>query len=213
MNDFTEGTSWQYSWYVPQDVPGLIALMGGKEKFTAKLDELFTFKEADASAGVSDIQGRIGEYWHGNEPSHHIIYLYTYAGQPWKTAQRLHEVVTTQYGNKPNSLSGNDDCGQMSAWYLFTCLGFYPVCPASDYYVIGAPQVKHAVMQLSNGKTFTMTANGLSAENIYVQSVQLNGRAHDQPFLLHDEIKNGGTLTFTMGPKPSQWGVNPAVPQ
>lgn len=213
VNDFTEGTSWQYSWYVPQDVPGLITLMGGREKFTAKLDELFTFKEADASTGVSDVQGRIGEYWHGNEPSHHIIYLYTYAGQPWKTAQRLREVVTTQYGSKPNSLSGNDDCGQMSAWYIFTCLGFYPVCPGSNYYVIGSPQVKHAVMQLPNGKTFTMTATGLSAENLYVQSVQLNGRPLDQPFLRDADVRAGGTLTFTMGPKPGSWGVNPAVPQ
>jgi len=213
VNDFTEGTSWQYSWYVPQDVPGLIALMGGREKFAAKLDELFTFKEADASTGVSDVQGRIGEYWHGNEPSHHIIYLYTYAGQPWKTAQRLREVVTTQYGSQPDSLSGNDDCGQMSAWYLFTCLGFYPVCPGSNYYVIGAPQVKRAVMQLPNGKTFKMTATGLSAQNLYVQSVQLNGRALDQPFLRDADVRAGGTLTFTMGPKPGSWGVNPVVPQ
>lgn len=166
VNDFTEGTSWQYSWYVPQDVPGLMELMGGPEKFATKLDALFSFKDADESKGVSDIQGRIGEYWHGNEPSHHVIYLYSYAGRPWKTAERLHEVVTTQYGNKPNSLSGNDDCGQMSAWYIFTCLGFYPVCPGSDYYAIGAPQLKKAVVNLSNGKKFTMTANNLSKDNI-----------------------------------------------
>src|SRR5258708_777560 len=172
-NDFTEGTSWQYSWYVPQDVPGLISLFGGKEQFTQKLDSLFTFHEADQSKGVTDIQGRIGEYWHGNEPSHHIIYLYSYAGQPWKAAQRLHEVMKTQYGNKPNSLSGNDDCGQMSAWYIFTALGFYPVAPTTDYYVIGSPAVKKAVMHLSNAKKFTTTADHLSAENIYVQSVRL----------------------------------------
>ncbi len=210
--DFTEGTSWQYSWYVPQDVPGLIALMGGKEKFAEKLDQLFTFR-ANNSVGLDDIQGRIGEYWHGNEPSHHIIYLYCYAGQPWKAQQRLHEVIKTQYGNQPRSLSGNDDCGQMSAWYMFTAMGFYPVCPASDYYVIGAPQLKKAVMHLSNGKDFTMTAKNLSDESIYVQSVQLNGRNWDSGFLPYEELKNGGTLVFTMGPQPGRWGTSSIVPQ
>jgi predicted alpha-1,2-mannosidase len=213
VNDFTEGTSWQYSWYVPHDVPGLMTLMGGREQFAGKLDELFTFKEADQSKGVSDIQGRIGEYWHGNEPSHHVIYLYSYAGQPWKAAERLREVITTQYGNKPNSLSGNDDCGQMSAWYIFTCLGFYPVCPGSDYYAIGAPQLKRVALHLSNGKTFTMTAPELSSENIYVQSVRVNGKVLDNPFLSYNEVKNGETLVFTMGPKPSQWGTNPRIPE
>ncbi len=213
VNDFTEGTSWQYSWYVPQDVPGLIALMGGKEAFAQKLDQLFTFKEADQSKGVSDIQGRIGEYWHGNEPSHHVIYLYSYVGQPWKAAERLREVVTTQYGNKPNSLSGNDDCGQMSAWYIFTCLGFYPVCPGSDHYVIGAPQLPKAILQLSNGKTFAMTANHLSQANTYVQSVQVNGKSLDNPFLRFGELTNGGTIVFEMGPKPGSWGTNPRIPK
>ncbi|HEY2799543.1 MAG TPA: GH92 family glycosyl hydrolase [Chthoniobacterales bacterium] len=213
VNDFTEGTSWQYSWYVPQDVPGLINLMGGKKKFAEKLDALFTFKEADQSKGVSDIQGRIGEYWHGNEPSHHVIYLYSYAGQPWKAAERLRQVVKSFYGNKPNSLSGNDDCGQMSAWYIFTCLGFYPVCPASSYYVIGAPQLKKIVLNLSNGKKFTMKANNLSDANKYVQSVAVNGKPLEQPFLPFDEIRNGGTIIFTMGPKPSEWGINPQIPK
>ncbi len=211
--DFTEGTSWQYSWYVPQDVPGLISLMGGRDKFVARLDSLFTFQPPKESADTGETQGSIGEYWHGNEPAHHVIYLYSYAGQPWKAAERLREVVATQYGNKPNSLSGNDDCGQMSAWYIFTCLGFYPVCPGSGYYVIGAPQVKSATMQLANGKTFTMTAKNLSEKNLYVQSVQLNGRDLDQPFLLHDAVKNGGTLAFTMGPKPGEWGTKPVLPQ
>jgi predicted alpha-1,2-mannosidase len=213
VNDFTEGTSWQYSWYVPHDVPGLIALMKGKEQFAQKLDMLFTFREADQSTGVSDIQGRIGEYWHGNEPSHHVIYLYSYAGQPWKAAERLHEVVKSQYGNKPNSLSGNDDCGQMSAWYLFTCLGFYPVCPGSDYYVIGAPQIRKATVHLSNGKTFAMNANNLSDENIYVQSVELNGKTIDDPFLSYSALSGGGTLSFEMGPQPSKWGTNPQIPK
>jgi len=203
-NDFTEGTSWQYSWYAPQDVPGLMALSGGKEPFARKLDQLFTSKPADTIKGMEDVQGRIGEYWHGNEPSHHIIYLYCYAGQPWKAAERLHEVVRTQYGNKPDSLSGNDDCGQMSAWYIFTVLGFYPVCPGSDYYVLGSPGLPRAVMRLSNGRTFTMTAANLSEKNIYVQSVALNGRGWTSPFLPARAVLKGGNLDFQMGPAPPE---------
>jgi predicted alpha-1,2-mannosidase len=212
-SDFTEGTSSQYSWYVPQDVPGLIALMGGKEKFIEKLDSLFTSGQATKELSPNDQRGCIGEYWHGNEPSHHVIYLYGYAGQPWKAAQRLHQIVATQYGSQPGSLCGNDDCGQMSAWYMFTCMGFYPVCPAGDYYVIGAPQIKKAVMHLSNGKNFTMTAENISDKNIYVQSVKLNGRNWDSPFLPYEELKNGGTIAFTMGAQPSQWGTNPVAPE
>jgi predicted alpha-1,2-mannosidase len=211
--DWTEGTAWQYSWYVPQNVPDLIALMGGREKFTAKLDQLFTFPP-NTSKGVEDVQGRIGEYWHGNEPSHHIIYLYCYAGEPWKAQARLHEVMRTQYGNKPNSLAGNDDCGQMSAWYIFTALGFYPVCPASDYYVIGSPAVPKAEVRLSNGKMLSITAQNLSDKNIYVQSLVVNGRPWTSPFLPHREIKDGGQLVFTMGPEPNkQWGVEAKVPE
>ena len=214
-NDVTEATSSQYSWFVPQDVPGLIALMGGKEKFVEKLDSLFSAQPSDAfkkELSTNDLRGCIGEYWHGNEPSHHTIYLYCYAGQPWKAAQRLHQVVTTQYGGQPGSLCGNDDCGQMSAWYMFTCLGFYPVCPASDYYVIGAPQIPKTVLHLSNGKDFKMTAENLSDQNIYVQSIRLNGRNWDSPFLPYKELKNGGTIVFTMGAQPSQWGTNSAMP-
>jgi predicted alpha-1,2-mannosidase len=213
-NDFTEGTSWQYSWYAPQNVPRLIALSGGKEAFAAKLDQLFTFHQADTNKGMDDVQGRIGEYWHGNEPSHHIIYLYSYAGQPWKAAQRLHEVVRAQYGNKPDSLSGNDDCGQMSAWYMFTVMGFYPVCPCSDYYVIGSPSLPKAQMRLANGKQFIMTAANLSEQNIYVQSVKLNGRDWNSPFLPARAVLEGGTLAFQMGPEPNKaWGANAQVPE
>lgn len=208
-SDITEGTSGQYSWYVPQDVPGLMALMGGRDAFLRKLDALFAYRQSE-QGGAQEIQGRIGEYWHGNEPSHHIIYLYGYAGQPWKAQQRLHEVMQTQYGNRPNSLSGNDDCGQMSAWYLFTALGFYPVCPASDYYVIGSPAVPKAAVHLSNGKVFTVTAENFSEANFYVQSVQLNGRKWDSPFLPFRELKRGGTLHFVMGPQPNPaWGSHP----
>lgn len=212
LDDVTEGTSSQYSWYVPQDVPGLVALMGGKEQFIEKLDSFFSSTEVTKQLPPNDQRGCIGEYWHGNEPSHHVIYLYCYAGQPWKAAQRLHQVITTQYGNAPGSLCGNDDCGQMSAWYLFTCMGFYPVCPGSDFYVIGAPQVPRAVMRLSNGKTFTMTAEHISDQNLYVQSVKLNGKDWLSPFLPCNELKNGGTIDFVMGPAPSQWGTRTNVP-
>jgi predicted alpha-1,2-mannosidase len=210
LQDVTEATSSQYSWFVPQDVPGLIALMGGKEKFVAKLDSVFNATQSDAfkaDLSSNDLRGCIGEYWHGNEPSHHMIYLYSCAGAPSKAAERLHQVVSTQYGSGPGSLCGNDDCGQMSAWYLFTCMGFYPVCPASDYYVIGAPQLPKAVMRLSNGKTFTMTAQNISDQNIYVQSVRINGKNLQTPFLPYSEVKNGGTLEFVMGPQPGKWGT------
>jgi len=212
LQDVTEATSSQYSWFVPQDVPGLITLMGGKEKFVGKLDSLFNATLSDAfkkEMSTNDLRGCIGEYWHGNEPSHHVIYLYCQAGQPWKAAERLHQVVSTQYGSGPNSLCGNDDCGQMSAWYLFTCMGFYPVCPASDYYVIGAPQIPKAAMHLSNGKTFTMTADNLSDQNIYVQSVKLNGKNWNSTILPYQELKHGGTIQFVMGSQPSQWGTQP----
>ncbi len=209
--DFTEGTSWQYSWYVPHDVPGLIELFGGKDAFCKKLDALFTLNsEENGDPEVDDIYGRIGEYWHGNEPSHHIIYLYSHAGQPWKAQRLLRQVIQTQYGNLPGSLTGNDDCGQMSAWYIFACMGFYPVAPASDYYVIGAPQMKEITLNLSNGKRFTVTAHHLSEENMYIQSVTLNGAAWNSPLLPFKELVQGGHLEFTMGPEPNrQWGVSP----
>ncbi|HEY2084212.1 MAG TPA: GH92 family glycosyl hydrolase, partial [Verrucomicrobiae bacterium] len=215
LQDVTEASSSQYSWFVPQDVPGLISLMGGNDKFVEKLDSLFNAKQSDAfksELSANDLRGCIGEYWHGNEPSHHVIYLYCYAGKPWKAAERLHQVVSTQYGSGPGSLCGNDDCGQMSAWYMFTCMGFYPVCPASDYYVIGAPQIPAAVMHLSNGKTFSMTAQDVSDRNIYVQSVKLNGKNWDSPFLPCKELEHGGKIDFVMGPQPSQWGTRALMP-
>jgi predicted alpha-1,2-mannosidase len=215
LQDVTEATSSQYSWFAPQDIPGLIALMGGPEKFSEKLDSLFNATQSDEfkkDMSADDLRGCIGEYWHGNEPSHHVIYLYSCAGQPWKAAERLHQVVSTQYGCDPGSLCGNDDCGQMSAWYLFTCLGFYPVCPASDYYVIGAPQVPKAVMHLSNGKVFTMTAESISDQNIYVQSVQVNGKDWNSVFLPYRELQHGGRIEFVMGPQPNkEWGTKAAL--
>ncbi len=204
--DFTEGTSWQYTWYVPQDIKGLIGLYGGNASFTQKLDSLFTFTE-NSSENVDDIQGRLGEYWHGNEPSHHIIFLYDFAGQPWKTQELVHKIIKTQYGNKPNSLSGNDDCGQMSAWYLFNAMGFYPVCPGTNYYAFGSPVIQKATLHFADGKTFTMRAEKLTDKNIYIQKVILNDREWDKPYFMYDELKDGGELVFTMGPKPNKkWG-------
>ena len=215
LNDVTEATSSQYSFFAPQDVPGLIALMGGDDAFVAKLDSVFDATRSDVFESwlsTNDLRGCIGEYWHGNEPSHHMIYLYCYAGHPEKAARLLHQVVTTQYGNQPGSLCGNDDCGQMSAWYIFTCLGFYPVCPGSDYYVIGAPQIPEAVVHLSNGRKIRMKAENISDENIYVQSVTVNGKDLDSPFLPYDTLKRGASIVFTMGPRPSQWGTSPVMP-
>ena len=176
FGDITEGTSAQYSWYVPHDVPDLISLMGGKRTFTEKLDGIFAYKGKFSTGEENEDVGTIGEYWHGNEPSHHIIYLYSYVGQPSKAAERIHQVIRTQYGNKPDSLSGNDDCGQMSAWYLFTVMGFYPVCPGSDYYAIGSPCLPKVRYSMPNGQYLTMEAKNLSEKNIYVQSLKVNGK-------------------------------------
>ena len=204
--DFTEGTSWQYSWYVPHDMKGLIGLFGGSKPFAQKLDSLFTFND-NSSENMDDIGGRLGEYWHGNEPSHHIIYLYDFAGQPWKTQEYVHAIIKSQYGNKPNSLSGNDDCGQMSSWYLFSAMGFYPVCPGSNYYAIGSPVLKNISLHLSGNKTFNVSAQDLGDKNIYIQKVILNGKDWVKPYFHYDELKNGGKLEFFMGPKPNKkWG-------
>jgi len=184
----------------------LIGLYGGNASFTQKLDSLFTFTD-NSSENVDDIQGRLDEYWHGNEPSHHIIFLYDFAGQPWKTQELVHKIIKTQYGNKPNSLSGNDDCGQMSAWYLFNAMGFYPVCPGTNYYAIGSSVIQQATLHLSGGKTFVMRADKLTDKNIYIQQVILNGKVWEKPYFMYDELKNGGELVFTMGPKPNKkWG-------
>jgi predicted alpha-1,2-mannosidase len=208
--DITEGTNWQYTWYVPQDVQGLINLMGGKEAFDTKLDTLFMETETDEVAeGSEDIWGRFGEYWHGNEPAHHVAYLYNYAGKPWKTQNLVRKIMTTQYGNKPNSLCGNDDCGQMSAWYLFNTMGFYPVAPASNYYVIGTPCAEKVVMNIDNGKSFTTIAKNYSKENIYIQSVKLNGKEWNKTYIPVEEIRKGGTIEYVLGSEPNMnWGTD-----
>ena len=204
-SDYTEGNAWQYTWYVPQDVEGLIGLMGGREKFMAKLDTLFVLKaDEEKYKQVEDIAGLIGQYAHGNEPSQHIAYLYNYARAPWKTQQRIHQIMNHLFDNTPDGISGNEDCGQMSAWYIFSSMGFYPVCPGSLEYVIGKPGLKRAVINLTTGKTFTIIANNLSDKNIYIQSVMLNGRKYEQSYLRHEDLMRGGTLIFEMGPEPNR---------
>ncbi|RBM06087.1 sugar hydrolase [Novacetimonas cocois] len=202
-SDYTEGNAWQYLWSVPQDVPGLIATLGGKAKFVTRLDELFDTKVDPAIfKDVEDISGLIGWYAHGNEPSHHIAYLYDYAGAPWKTQQRLQQIMDSQYSARPDGLAGNDDLGQTSAWYLFTALGFYPVAPASNVYVIGRPFVPKAVLHLPNGRTFTMVADNMDTAHPYVGHVTLNGRPVDLLNLRQQDILKGGTLHFTMQAEP-----------
>jgi predicted alpha-1,2-mannosidase len=210
-SDYTEGNAWQYSWFVPQDPKKLIALMGGPERFVERLDQLFTIRADDAKyKQVEDISGLIGQYAHGNEPSHHIAYLYSYAGQPWRTAERIQQIQSTLYNDSPAGIPGNEDCGQMSAWYVFSALGFYPVCPGSLEYVIGRPALHEATLHLPSGKTFTVTAEGLSDTNIYVQSVTLRGAPYDKAYIRHEDIMQGGTLAFVMGPKPNRaWASAP----
>ncbi|ADW70982.1 GH92 family glycosyl hydrolase [Granulicella tundricola] len=205
---FTEGNSWQYSWYQPQDEAGLIKLLGGDEKLVAKLDAMFNAKvDPKDYADVEDMAGLIGQYVHGNEPSHHLAYLYAYAGQPWRVQERLKQIVESQYKPAPDGLVGNDDLGQMSAWLLFTGLGFYPVAPGTNEYVIGRPFVERAVLKLPNGRSFTVVADGMSAEHPYVGSVTLDGKALTRSFVTHEEIMRGGELRFVMsGTANKSWG-------
>jgi predicted alpha-1,2-mannosidase len=207
-SDYTEANAWQYSWYVPQDVAGLIGAMGGDTKFVAKLDQLFDAKVDPAQfKDVEDITGLIGWYAHGNEPSHHIAYLYDYAGAAWKTQQRLKQIMDSQYATRTDGLAGNDDLGQMSAWYVFSALGFYPVTPASDEYAIGRPFVPKAAIHLPNGHTFRVVADQLDDAHPYVGAVMLNGKPLERVYLHHAEILAGGELHFTMQAEPNkQWG-------
>jgi predicted alpha-1,2-mannosidase len=199
---FTEGNAWQYSWYQPQDVQGLINLLGGNQKLIAKLDAMFDAKvDPKQYADVEDMAGMMGQYVHGNEPSHHLAYLYDYAGAPWRTQDRLRQIVESQYLPTPGGLVGNDDLGQMSAWLIFTSLGFYPVAPGSNEYVIGRPFVDRAVLHLPNGKTLTTVADNLSASNAFVQSVTLNGIPLKRTFVRHEELMRGGELHFVMSRK------------
>ena len=193
--DYTEGNAWQYTWHVQHDVPGLIELFGGEEKFLTKLDSVFT---VELKTSQADVTGLIGQYAHGNEPSHHVAYLYTMAGKPERTQELIRQIFDTQYRPEPDGLCGNDDCGQMSAWYMFSAMGFYPVDPVSGNYVFGAPQMPKIVLNLADGKTFTVIAEGISEENKYVESITLNGQPYTKSYITHEDIVNGGTLVFKM---------------
>ncbi len=204
---FTEANSWQYSFFVPQDISGLMSLMGGKDRFAKKLDELFTSDSKLTGREQADITGLIGQYAHGNEPSHHLAYLYNYVNQPWKTQYRVRQIMDNFYTPRPDGLIGNEDCGQMSAWYILSAAGFYPVTPGSPIYAIGTPLFPEVRFKLENGKQFVIKASGVSATNIYIQSATLNRLPYRKSFLTHRDLMAGGQLIFKMGAEPNrQWG-------
>ena len=202
-DDYCEGTAWQWTWFVPHDVEGLVELMGGREGFIGKLDSLFVADSQLVGETVSsDISGLIGQYAHGNEPSHHIAHLYNYVDQPWRTQELVDEVLHTLYANAPDGLSGNEDCGQMSAWYILNSMGFYQVCPGKPVYSIGRPLFDDVTIHLPDGKTFRIMTHNNSRANKYVQEVKLNGVRLDKPFFSHQDLASGGVLEFVMGDKP-----------
>ena len=205
---FTEANSWQYTFFAPQDISGLIKLMGGRRKFSDKLDQLFAADSRTTGREQVDITGLIGQYAHGNEPSHHMAYLYNYVGQPWKTQSRVQQIMREFYKPEPDGLIGNEDCGQMSAWYVFSAAGFYPVTPGSKVYAIGSPLFPIVRFNLENGKSFVVRARRISSRNIYIQSATLNGKPYRKSFLLHDDLMAGGELVFQMGSRPNlKWGT------
>ncbi len=204
-SDYTEGNAWQYLWLVPQNVEGLIELLGGKEPFADKLDQLFKVEEGVKGEKASnDISGLIGAYAHGNEPGHHTSFLFDYAGRAWRTQKLNRQIQTKMYTDKPDGLCGNEDCGQMSAWYVFSAMGFYPVNPADLKYEFGSPIVQEAKIEVAPDKYFTMKAPLASVTNKYIQEVKLNGQVIDRPYITHQEIMDGGTLEFTMGAEPNK---------
>lgn len=202
---FIEGNAWNYGLYVPQDIPKMIEFMGGKAEFSQFLDQIFTTPIEDKYIEKNeDItrDGIIGNYVHGNEPGHHIPYLYNWTNTPWKTQERVRMIVKTMYSDKEDGLCGNDDAGQMSAWYIFSSLGFYPVLPGSPTYAIGSPSVRNAVVTFENGRTLTIHAKNQSAANIYVSKVELNGKLISGFELNHFDLIEGGELVFYMSNKP-----------
>ena len=202
---FTEGNAWQYFWYVPHNIQALMELTGGTKAFEQKLDTFFTstYKSEQMNHNAS---GFVGQYAHGNEPSHHVAYLYNFAGQPWKTQKYVSHILNTLYNNTSSGYAGNDDCGQMSAWYVFSAMGFYPVNPADGRYIIGSPLLDECTLKLAGNKEFCIRTIRKSPEDIYIQSVTLNGKKHKDFFITHQDIMNGGTMVFKMGKKPSGWG-------
>jgi predicted alpha-1,2-mannosidase len=211
--DYTEGDAWHYTWSVMHDVQGLLMLMGGPDAFVRKLDELFEQPPAiEGGQAPPDLSGLIGQYAHGSAPSHHVAYLYGYAGAPWKSAARVHQIASSLYRTGPEGLCGSDGCGQLSAWYLFSAMGFYPVNPAEGVYVVGAPQVDKATIELGGQRTFVIEAQDLSPVNRYVTGATLNGKPLDRCWVSHGDVAGGGTLRFTMGPEPNTaWASSPGA--
>jgi predicted alpha-1,2-mannosidase len=210
-SDFTEGNAWQYTWLVPQDVEGLIGLLGGEKRFSQKLDSLFTVKGDMGAEASPDISGLIGMYAHGNEPGHHITYLYSYVGQPWKTAEKVRFITENFYTTKPDGIIGNEDVGQMSAWHVFSTLGFYPLNPANGAYIFGSPSVNQATITLAGGKVLTIEAKNNSSANKYIQRIAFNGKPYTKSYITHQDLLQGGKLVIEMGAKPSStWGVGVA---
>ena len=210
QDDYTEGNAWQYVWLVPHDVHGLVAAFGGEKPFVSKLDSLFIVNGDMGAEASPDITGLIGQYAHGNEPSHHILYMYNYVGQPWKGADKIRYVLANLYHDGFDGLSGNEDVGQMSAWYILSSVGFYQVDPAGGRYVFGSPLFDEATLNVGNGKTFRVVAHNNSSENKYIQSAKLNGKSYTRSYIDFKDIVRGGTLEFVMGNKPSQFGVKPS---
>ena len=205
---YTEANSWQYSFYVPQDISGFTSLLGGKDQLENKLDELFAASSETSGREQVDITGLIGQYAHGNEPSHHMAYLYNYVNKPWKTQEKVHEILYEMYSEKPDGYSGNEDCGQMSAWYVMSAMGIYPVAPGDGIYNFGTPILRRAKVELENGKSFVIKANNLSKENKYIQKVSWKGEPYYNSFIHHKELMKGGKLIFEMGPNPNKsWGT------
>jgi len=206
-NCYTEANAWQYSFYVPHDISEHIGLLGGEQKYSQKLDELFSTESKLSGTQLEDISGLIGQYAHGNEPSHHMAYLYDYVNQPWKTQEIVHKIQTEFYKNQPDGLIGNEDCGQMSAWHVLSAMGFYPVCPGQLQYAIGTPRFQQVTISLENGKKFIIKAKNISDKKYFIQSAELNGKPYNKCFILHSDIMSGGELVFTMGAVPNQkWG-------
>ena len=207
-DDYCEGNAWQWTWFVPHDIDGLAGLMGGREQMLARLDSLFSAdSKLEGELVSADISGLIGQYAHGNEPSHHIIYMYNTLGQPWKAQELVDQVLREQYFDDPNGLSGNEDCGQMSAWYILNAMGFYQPCPGNPVYSIGRPLFDGVTIRLTGDKEFRITTVNNSPENKYIQSATLNGQPLETPFFSHQDLMNGGTLEFTMTDQPTEWGT------
>jgi predicted alpha-1,2-mannosidase len=202
-NVYAEGNAWQYLWLAPQDIKGLISLLGGEEIFKQRLDSVFSQETDKSFRGLAIPKGTLGQYDQGNEPSHHIVYLYAYIGEQWKTAEKVRYILREMYTDKMDGIIGNDDCGQMSAWYIFSSMGFYPVYPASTAYVIGGPLFDKATITLPHGKKFVVEAINNSPENAYVQNIELNGEKYMKSYILHKDIASGGLLKITMGNKPN----------